>query len=170
MNSNSINKLKKKFNLKKWSDIKQKQYNKILTDSKLKKHEVRLVLEKIDINKLEDLTNNYFIELIKVMKDIDKGWEQRIQNENEMLRDLFKSTESENMKNKIFDQIIRNSEWVKKETEKDKRLKRILVGTGVLVSIGYVTYKLRKYLPFTEDGEDIDLIAISEDDYFVADE
>lgn len=130
MDGSRINRLKVKLQIGDWEDLSQKQFNDLVTNlSFLDQETVRAVIK--NIPDLSEKVLNYFTQLNDSVRLKTEDYLESLKTHNEVLMELMKTDLDPKLKNKIADELLAHSKWLRKEATATRIFKMAVAGIGM---------------------------------------
>lgn len=130
MDGTRLKRLKEKLEITDLKQMDQKQFNDLITnltylDQETVRHVVRNVPE------LSEKVLNYFTQLNETTKIDTTDYLESMKSHNQILTELIKEDVDENLKNKIADELLEHSKWLRKEATITRVFKMAVTAIGL---------------------------------------
>jgi hypothetical protein len=130
MDGSRLNRLKVKLQIGDWDEMNQKQFNDLVTNlSYLDQETIRHVIR--NVPDLSEKVLNYFSQLNETAKINLEDYLDSMKAQQQILADLLKEDLGQDTKNKIADELLEHSKWLRKEASVTRIFKMAVTAIGL---------------------------------------
>jgi hypothetical protein len=137
MDGSRLNRLKVKLQIGDWNEMDQKQFNDLVTNlSYLDQETIRHVIR--NVPDLSEKVLNYFSQLNESTKINLEDYLDSMKSHQQILSDLFKEDIGQDTKNKIADELLEHSKWLRKEATVTRVFKMAVTAIGLGLAFVFI--------------------------------